>query len=115
MPTIAELKAGTLPVVVANHHGDVVEVNQLFELTFGWTATEIIGQSLTQIIPSYFHAVHEEGLARFTATGICHIVNHPLRLRAITKHRGEIESEHLIIAEKWHGQWVFAASLRPLE
>ncbi|MEB3337946.1 MAG: PAS domain-containing protein [Leptolyngbyaceae bacterium] len=114
LPSIEQLKLSYLPVIVANHRGIVIDVNAHFETVFGWSAQEIINQPLTIILPDLFRDSHHLGFARFSATGQSTILNHPLHLKAVTKNNQEIESEHFIIAEKQEGQWVFAASLRPL-
>ncbi len=115
MVTIDELKQRTVPVVVANYMGKIVDVNEPFEQVFGWIAGEIIGQPLTVILPSIFHDAHNLGFARFSAAGTSTILNHPLHLKAITKTGQELESEHFIIAEKHNGEWLFAATLSPLD
>jgi PAS domain-containing protein len=113
-PTITELKQGDLPVIVANHEGNVVDVNGHFEQVFGWSVSEIVGQPLTVILPAVFQDSHNLGFARFSATGQSKVLNHPLILKAVTKDNQEIESEHFIVAEKQGANWLFAASLRPL-
>jgi PAS domain S-box-containing protein len=112
--TIAELKAGDLAVIVADHQGIVVDINDHFTNVFGWSAEEIIGKELTVILPSFFRDSHNLGFARFSATGNSTILNHPLQLKAVTKDNREIESEHFIIAEKKADNWLFAATLRPI-
>jgi PAS domain S-box-containing protein len=114
-PTIEALKNGDLAVVVANKEGNVIDVNANFEVIFGWTAAEIIGQPLTVILPPFFQDSHNLGFARFSATGESRILNHPLNLKAVTKDQREIESEHFIVAERQGDEWLFAATLRPLE
>ncbi len=112
--TIEQLKELDVPVIVANQEGNVVDVNMHFENVFGWSVQEILGQPLTVILPAIFQDSHNLGFARFTATGNSTILNHPLLLKAVTKDGRELESEHFIIAEKQEGQWLFAATLRPL-
>ena len=112
--TIEQLKQSDIPVVVADDQGNIVDVNAPFELIFGWTASEILGQSLTVILPPFFRDSHNLGFARFSATGESTVLNHPLLLKAVTKDQREIESEHFIIAEKQDGRWRFAATLRPI-
>lgn len=114
-PTIEQLKQSDIPVVIADDQGNIVDVNAPFEVIFGWTASEILGQSLTVILPPIFRDSHNLGFARFSATGESTVLNHPLLLKAITKDNREIESEHFIIAEKQDGRWRFAATLRPIE
>lgn len=116
MPTIEELKQqNELPAIVTDDRGIIIHVNPVFEAVFGWNYAEIVGQALTVILPAYFQDAHHLGFARFSATGISTVLNHPLQLKAVTKDNREIESEHFIVAEKQDGRWVFAATLRPLE
>jgi PAS domain S-box-containing protein len=114
-PTIEDLKSGNLAVIVADHEGNVVDGNAHFEEIFGWTVAELVGKPLTIILPPFFQDSHNLGFARFSATGQSKVLNHPLNLKAVTKDNREIESEHFIIAEKQGEQWLFAATLRPLE
>jgi len=114
-PTIEQLLQSPLPAVVANHEGIITAINHHFETVFGWDTEEIIGQPLTVILPSFFWDSHNLGFSRFSATEQSTILNHPLQLKAVTKDQREIESEHFIIAEKREGNWLFAATLRPLE
>jgi len=115
MSKIEQLKQSDVPVVVADHQGNIVDVNAHFEVVFGWSAQEIVGQPLTIILPPFFRDSHNLGFARFSATGESTVLNHPLLLKAVTKDDREIESEHFIIAEQQAGRWLFAATLRPLE
>lgn len=112
--TIEQLKAGEHPVVVANQEGLIIDINAPFEAVFGWTKAEIMGQSLTIILPPFFRDAHNLGFARFAATGESQVLNHPLVLKAVTKDQREIESEHFIIAEKHNDEWLFGAIVRPL-
>jgi PAS domain S-box-containing protein len=116
MPTIDELKQeSNLPLVIANHQGFIIYVNHYFENVFGWSSQEIVGQMLTIILPPYFRDAHNLGFSRFSTTGEATVLNHPLKLKAVTKDNQEIEAEHLIIAEKHQEHWIFAATLRPLD
>ncbi|MBI3333342.1 MAG: PAS domain S-box protein [Candidatus Omnitrophica bacterium] len=114
--TVQELQGKTdVPVVITDHEGMIVQVNGRFEEVFGWRSEEIIGRPLTTIIPSNLHDAHHLGFSRFLATGKPTLLNQPLKLKAITKDGREFDSEHLIMAEQREGQWVFGASIRPLD
>ena len=114
--SIAELKQKIdAPVVMANHEGFIIYVNQRFETVFGWPQDEIVGQLLTTILPKNFQDSHNLAFSRFQATEKANVLNHPLQLKTVTKDRQEIITEHYIIAEKLEGEWVFGALLRPLD
>ena len=105
----------SLPLIVANNQGIIISINSHFKTVFGWESEDLIGQMLTIILPPYIRDSHNLGFSRFTATGVATVLNHPLQLKALTKDGQEIDSEHYIIAEKQAGEWIFAATLRPLE
>jgi PAS domain S-box-containing protein len=104
----------TIPLVITDQEGLVLEVNAAFEQVFHWTAAEIQGQHVTIILPPTFRDAHHLGFSRFQMTEIATLLNHPLKLKALTKTGEEIWSEHYIMAEKQGQTWRFAALLRPL-
>ena len=115
MTTIQEIQRVTdVPAVIADHHGFITHVNQPFEEVFGWRAAEIVGQSLSAIIPQNLHDAHHLGFSRFLSTGKKTLLNRPLRLKAVTKDGRVFEAEHFIVAEQRDDQWQFGATIRPV-
>ncbi len=104
-----------IPVVVADEQGFIMYVNKCFEKIFEWRSEEIIGQSLTVIIPKHLRDAHHLGFSRFLTTGISTLLNRPLKLNAVTKIGREFQAEHVIVAEASSGHWTFAASIKPLD
>jgi PAS domain S-box-containing protein len=113
-PSIAELRVGERPFVLASAEGLVVEVNPPFEQAYGWTMAELVGRPLSLILPGSFQMAHQLGFSRFQASGISHILAHPLRLRTVCRDGRDVVSEHFIVAERDGDQWVFGATLTPL-
>ena len=104
-----------LPFVRADAAGNIVEFNQRFALVYGWRDRELIGESISAILPPSFREFHHAGFARFQLTQTSKVLNHPLRLATFCADGHAIESEHFIVAEKnENGNWSFAATLRPL-
>ena len=114
VPTIAELKQGPAPFVLADALGLVMEVNEPFTEAYGWTADDLRGQSLSLILPEAFQMAHHLGFSRFQSTGQSQILAHPLRLRTICRDGREVVSEHYIVAERNGEVWMFGATLTPL-
>ncbi len=113
--TIDEMKRETdLPVVIADHEGFITFVNEAFQLVFGWNSEEILGKTLTTIIPRSLHDAHNLGFSRFLLTGTPTLLGQLLKLTAVTKDGKEFEAEHYIIAEHQEDQWGFGAMIRPL-
>ena len=116
MLTIDALKAeSSIPVIIVNHGGIIVHINQMFEKTWGWKKDVLIGKTLTTIIPDNLKDAHHMGFSRFLLTGKPAILNQPLELKILKMDGNEEVAEHFIIAEKINGNWVFGATIKPLE
>ncbi len=115
MLTIEDLRKQSLPFVAADREGMIVEINDLFRLTYGWDIQDLRGRSISMILPDSFKDAHHLGFSRFRITGESQILNHPLKLVTICKDQREVMSEHFIVAERRGDDWIFAATLRPLE
>lgn len=116
MQTIDELMRQTeVPAVTADHQGSIIKVNARFEAVFGWKEADIVGKPLTTLIPKSLHDAHHLGFSRFLTTGKPTLLNQPLKLKAVTKAGREFDAEHFILAEQHDGQWVFGATIRPLQ
>jgi len=113
-PSIASLEAGDRPFVLANSLGTVVRVNGAFCRTYGWSEEQVVGRPIGMILPESFRMAHQFGFSRFQTTEVSTILAHPLRLNTLCADGQALVSEHFIVAEKWSGEWMFAATLTPL-
>ena len=114
MLTIDSLKAETaIPVIIVDYEGTIVYINQIFEKTWGWRKEELVGQTLTTIIPANLKDAHHMGFSRFLVTGKPTILNQALELVIVLADGKELPAEHFIIAEKIDGKWVFGATIQP--
>src|SRR5258708_5761953 len=114
MKTIDEMKRVTdVPVVVVDHRGFIIYVNKPFLEVFGWGANEIVGKTLTTIIPRNLHDAHQLGFSRFVTSGQPTLLNRSVSLKAVTKDGKVFDAEHFIVAEQREGKWVFGATIRP--
>jgi PAS domain S-box-containing protein len=67
---LAELVRGLADaVLIANTEGRIVFWNAAAERLFGWSADEVVGQSMEVIIPERLRDRHWEGWRRVVATG----------------------------------------------
>ena len=115
MLTIDALKAETaVPVIIVDHEGIVVHINQIFEKTWGWQKEKLVGQTLATIIPGNLKDAHNMGFSRFLLTGKPTILNQALELLILKADGKEAPAEHFIIAEIINGNWVFGATIKPL-
>ncbi|MCP4629756.1 MAG: PAS domain S-box protein [bacterium] len=116
MLTIDALKAETaVPVIIVDHEGTIVHINQVFEETWGWQKEAMVGQTLITIIPGNLTDAHNMGFSRFLLSGKPTILNQGLELAIVMANGEEAVAEHHIIAEKINGNWVFGATIKPRE
>jgi PAS domain S-box-containing protein len=96
--------------------GRIVDWNSRAEETFGWTAAEVMGQTLADvIIPHEFREAHVRGIQRFLATGDAPVVNKRLEVTAL--HRsGRIFPIELTVTvpTRFGDRYFFGAFLRDI-
>jgi PAS domain S-box-containing protein len=73
-------------VVSMDERGRITGWNSQAQAVFGWTAAEVMGQSVAAtIIPSSYRTAHQQGLMRFLETGESAVLNK--RLEVVAVHR----------------------------
>lgn len=107
------IKEKTLPVVVIDHNSFFILVNDAFEKAYGWTAKDLLGNSVTKIIPPYLQDAHQVGFSRFLVTEQPTLMNKPLPLSILYRDGTVKDAEHYITAQKKKDRWQFAASITP--
>ena len=80
-------------IIVADSGGRVLAWNSAAGKTFGFEQAEILGQSLTLIIPDEYKAAHERGMERVTGGGEHHVIGQTVELAGLHRdgHRIPIE------------------------
>ncbi|MEB3266425.1 MAG: PAS domain S-box protein [Cyanobacteriota bacterium] len=114
-PSLAALEQGSAPFVMADGNGCIVSINAAFHQAFGWREAELVGQSLSLILPEAYRMTHQLGFSRFHSSEQSQILGHPLRLATLCRDGRSLVSEHFIVAERGPGGWRFGATLTPLE
>ncbi|MEO6808438.1 MAG: ATP-binding protein [Isosphaeraceae bacterium] len=77
------------PIIVADQQGNISLFNPAAQKTFGYTAQEVLGHSLTMLMPPEFHNAHERGLQRYVETRESRLVGHTVAVNGLRKN-GEI-------------------------
>ncbi len=104
-----------IPALIVDQQGLIIFVNAHFEQVFGWQPGEIIGEFVGRIIPKRMHDAHNLGFSRFITTGQPTILGKLLTLTAVNKAGVEFAAEHHMIAEQNEGQWLFGATIKPVD
>lgn len=102
-------------IIVVDEAGRVVEFNPSAEIIFGHPRSAAIGRSIGDlIVPHHLRAAHQNGMTRYMATGVPHVLNRRVEIEAM-RADGELFPVELSISEViTDGARHFAASLRDL-
>jgi PAS domain S-box-containing protein len=102
-------------IICINEKGIIYIWNKLAEKIFGYSKSEVIGQSVTIIIPENYKPLHQKGFNRFLETGIGKIIGKSIDVLGRTKAGAEIPIElSLSFYKTEEGQYLFIGILRDL-
>ena len=100
-------------VITMDHNGDVLEVNERTEQTFGYAAAEMVGRELAElIVPPDLRDAHRRGLARAVEAGDLHVPDHPLDLTAMRADGSVFPVEVAITQPDVSGPPIYCGYLR---
>jgi PAS domain S-box-containing protein len=89
--TVAETASDA--IITVDAESNILFINHAAERIFGHTVGEMVGQSLTMLMPDYMRRLHREGLARYVETGRKHISWNGVELPGLHKKGHEIPLE----------------------
>ncbi len=102
-------------IISMDVNGDVRNWNKRAESIFGWSASEIIGKSLSDtIVPPRYRASHTKGLKRFLSTGKGTVLNQQIEMSALHRDGFEFPVEFSISATQWAGSFIFTGIMRDI-
>ena len=102
-------------VVIADTRGNIVFVNSAFLSLFKYTNEEIIGKSISVIIPEKYREAHIKGMSRYNSTGDKRVMDAPkVKLEGL-KSDGEVFPISLRLSEvELNGEKHFFSSMEDL-
>jgi PAS domain S-box-containing protein len=80
-------------IVLADTHGDIVEVNRAAGQMFGYATGELLGRPLTTLMPERFHVAHRAGVQRFLTTGEARVIGRTVELAGLRRDGQEFPVE----------------------
>ncbi len=98
-----------VPVVQINQEGIFIFINKAFTKEYGWTKDDLLGQSVTMIMPGHMKSAHNVGFSRFLTTETSNLLGKPLHLLMRYKDGRELISNHIIVGSKKDDVWTFSA------
>jgi PAS domain S-box-containing protein len=102
-------------IITIDHEGRVIEFNPAAERTFGYPRNEIVGRQLADaIIPSALRRKHQQGLARYLATGEARLIGRRVEMTAVRADGNEFPVEFAISRIPLEGPPSFTCYLRDI-
>src|SRR5207248_5176566 len=101
-------------IIVANQAGGITLFNPAAVRAFGYEAKEVLGQSMSRLIPEEDQERHQRGLARSVSTGQPHVVGHPVELQGRRKDGSEFPLEVVLSAIDVGGELQFLWAIRDM-
>jgi len=101
-------------IITADSRGNVVFWNRGAEDIFGYSSEEIVGKSLTTIMPERFHEAHRKGLALVVTTGKSKLVGKTVEMTGLRKDNTEFPVELSLATWRTTEGMFFTALLRDI-
>ena len=103
-------------IIVINAESVVTYWNPRAEAVFGWSAEEVIGRSLAEIIiPPQYRDAHKSGMQRYLTTGQANVLNRTIEITALDKTGREFYVSLTISTTYQNGVISFIAFLRDID
>jgi PAS domain S-box-containing protein len=100
-------------IITMDAEGRIVEVNEATEATFGYTAAQMVGEDLAELmIPPETREAHRHGLERYVSTGTSRMVGHPVELDAMRADGSTFPIELAVTRPDLPGPPLFCGYLR---
>src|SRR5262249_50396597 len=61
-------------IIIIDEHARIVMVNKACEKLFGYTAADLLGQSVTMIMPPTYAVEHDRFVAEYMRTGVRRVI-----------------------------------------
>lgn len=103
-------------IVVIDRQSIVTYWNPKAEAVFGWSAEEVVGKCLTQIIiPPRYREAHTNGMNRYLTTGEVRVLNKTIEITALNKKGKEFYVSLTISTTSQKGKIAFIAFIRDID
>ena len=100
-------------VVTIDHEARITEFNPAAERTFGYRRDEVIGRLMSEVlVPPSLREKHQQGFARYVATGEAHVIGQRMEMTALRADGSEIPVELAITRISFPGPPSFTGYLR---
>jgi PAS domain S-box-containing protein len=101
-------------IITADKNGIIISCNKASQKLFGYEKQEIVGQSLTILMPESFIEPHKKAMADHAKTGKSRVIGQTVELAGMTKGRLEFPLELSISTWKLDGEMYYTGIIRDI-
>ncbi|HUX82741.1 MAG TPA: PAS domain S-box protein [Halothiobacillus sp.] len=101
-------------IITINEHGLIETFNPAAERLFGYTADEIIGQNVKQLMPAPHSHQHDDYIARYLASGDAHIVGTRREVEGLRRNGSTFPMQIAVNATTLSGSVHFTGVIRDI-
>ena len=99
-------------IILADQDGHIISWNHSAERLFGYTMKEVVGKSLTLLMPARYCHRHQQGLQRMSAGGQARVIGKTIELHGLRKDGSEFPLELSLSTWKSHDSTYYSGILR---
>jgi PAS domain S-box-containing protein len=102
-------------IVIVDQHGQVIQFNPAAEAMFGRRQADAAGQPMHElIVPPHHRQAHQDGMARYLATGHGPVLNRRIEIEAMRSDGTLFPIELTIVPVKSESGEIFTATVRDI-
>jgi len=101
-------------IITVDQEGAILLVNRAAEKIFGYSASELLGQELTMLMPDYLREMHLAGFKRYIETGARHVTWKGMEMLGLHRNGKEIPVEVSFGEFSKDGRHVFTGIIRDI-
>ncbi|WP_447971199.1 sigma 54-interacting transcriptional regulator [Nitrospira sp. M1] len=101
-------------IIIADQRGNILFWNSGAQTIFGYQSNEVVGKSLTLLMPECYRHSHQEGMARFCETGEARLLGKTFELQGLRNSGEEFPLELTLSAWMEHQQQFFSGIIRDI-
>jgi PAS domain S-box-containing protein len=108
------VESATDAIVLADHQGRIVSVNNAAQRFFGYRAEEMLGKPLTLVMPVRYRTAHQQGLERLRTTGESRVIGRTVELHGLRKDGSEFPLSLSLSTWTAQGEHFFSGIMRDM-
>ena len=101
-------------IVIGDQAGNVLFWNNGAQTIFGYQSEEMVGKSLSLLMPERYRTSHQRGMTRLSDTGEAHMIGKTVELHGLRKTGEEFPLELTLSAWKENNQQFFSGIIRDI-